>query len=151
MVCLLEIQDTFSHIWSLILQFKSVVFHESKQGELRFCFESDPGMWHGSLPRCLGSMTCSQQCLLVCISPDLFSTRFVLCLPALEGNRIISSGWMWLGLSSCIAWVLNTFIFPFAFDSCVDATTFLYFSFFAPLIYVAFLKGFFGWVARTGV
>ncbi|XP_059571921.1 transmembrane protein adipocyte-associated 1 isoform X2 [Alligator mississippiensis] len=27
---------------------------------------------------------------------------------------------------------------------CVDATTFLYFSFFAPLIYVAFLKGFFG-------
>ncbi|KAF4799390.1 Transmembrane protein [Turdus rufiventris] len=28
--------------------------------------------------------------------------------------------------------------------SCVDATTFLYFSFFAPLIYVAFLKGFFG-------
>lgn len=28
--------------------------------------------------------------------------------------------------------------------SCVDATTFLYFSFFAPLIYVAFLRGFFG-------
>ncbi|XP_061053350.1 transmembrane protein adipocyte-associated 1 [Eubalaena glacialis] len=27
---------------------------------------------------------------------------------------------------------------------CVDATTFLYFSFFAPLIYVAFLRGFFG-------
>ncbi|XP_061474362.1 transmembrane protein adipocyte-associated 1 [Rhineura floridana] len=27
---------------------------------------------------------------------------------------------------------------------CVDATTFLYFSFFAPLIYVAFLKSFFG-------
>ncbi|NWJ01862.1 TPRA1 protein, partial [Crypturellus undulatus] len=27
---------------------------------------------------------------------------------------------------------------------CVDVTTFLYFSFFAPLIYVAFLKGFFG-------
>jgi hypothetical protein len=26
----------------------------------------------------------------------------------------------------------------------VDATTFLYFSFFAPLIYVAFLRGFFG-------
>lgn len=29
-------------------------------------------------------------------------------------------------------------------SSCVDATTFLYFSFFAPLIYVAFLRGFFG-------
>ncbi|XP_015362224.1 transmembrane protein adipocyte-associated 1 [Marmota marmota marmota] len=28
--------------------------------------------------------------------------------------------------------------------NCVDATTFLYFSFFAPLIYVAFLRGFFG-------
>ncbi|KAK2091669.1 Transmembrane protein adipocyte-associated 1 [Saguinus oedipus] len=28
--------------------------------------------------------------------------------------------------------------------SCVDTTTFLYFSFFAPLIYVAFLRGFFG-------
>ncbi|KAM9186361.1 transmembrane protein adipocyte-associated 1 isoform 3-T4 [Dugong dugon] len=27
---------------------------------------------------------------------------------------------------------------------CVDATTFLYFSFFAPLIYVTFLRGFFG-------
>uniref|UniRef100_F6YND2 Integral membrane protein GPR175 n=1 Tax=Callithrix jacchus TaxID=9483 RepID=F6YND2_CALJA len=27
---------------------------------------------------------------------------------------------------------------------CVDTTTFLYFSFFAPLIYVAFLRGFFG-------
>lgn len=27
---------------------------------------------------------------------------------------------------------------------CVDVTTFLYFSFFAPLIYVAFLRGFFG-------
>ncbi|KAM5219022.1 transmembrane protein adipocyte-associated 1 isoform 2-T2 [Hipposideros larvatus] len=30
---------------------------------------------------------------------------------------------------------------------CVDATTFLYFSFFAPLIYVAFLRGFFGLMA----
>lgn len=29
-------------------------------------------------------------------------------------------------------------------SSCVDATTFLYFSFFAPLIYVTFLRGFFG-------
>lgn len=46
------------------------------------------------------------------------------------------------------AWMLNSFMFPFAIDSCVDATTFLYFSFFAPLIYVAFLKGFFGWVAQ---
>lgn len=31
-------------------------------------------------------------------------------------------------------------------DSCVDVTTFLYFSVFAPLIYVTFLKGFFGYV-----
>lgn len=31
-----------------------------------------------------------------------------------------------------------------SYHSCVDATTFLYFSFFAPLIYVAFLRGFFG-------
>lgn len=30
--------------------------------------------------------------------------------------------------------------------SCVDVTTFLYFSVFAPLIYVTFLKGFFGYV-----
>lgn len=33
---------------------------------------------------------------------------------------------------------------PPSSPSCVDATTFLYFSFFAPLIYVAFLRGFFG-------
>lgn len=34
----------------------------------------------------------------------------------------------------------------FPFYSCVDVTTFLYFSAFAPLIYVTFLKGFFGFV-----
>lgn len=36
--------------------------------------------------------------------------------------------------------------FFFVFYSCVDVTTFLYFSTFAPLIYVTFLKGFFGFV-----
>lgn len=40
----------------------------------------------------------------------------------------------------------NTFIL---FYSCVDVTTFLYFSTFAPLIYVTFLKGFFGFVKTT--
>lgn len=33
-------------------------------------------------------------------------------------------------------------------NSCVDVTTFLYFSVFAPLIYVTFLKGFFGYVGQ---
>lgn len=37
-------------------------------------------------------------------------------------------------------------ILQFFFYSCVDVTTFLYFSTFAPLIYVTFLKGFFGFV-----
>ena len=37
-------------------------------------------------------------------------------------------------------------IFMF-FCSCVDVTTFLYFSIFAPLIYITFLRRFFGYVA----
>lgn len=36
-----------------------------------------------------------------------------------------------------------------SWNSFVDVTTFLYFSAFAPLIYLTFLKGFFGFVSRT--
>lgn len=39
-------------------------------------------------------------------------------------------------------------LFVIVFYSCVDVTTFLYFSAFAPLIYVTFLKGFFGFVKK---
>ncbi len=37
----------------------------------------------------------------------------------------------------------------FFWNSCVDVTTFLYFSTFAPLIYITFLKGFFGFVQKN--
>lgn len=46
-----------------------------------------------------------------------------------------------------LTWKLN--LFSTLFYSFVDVTTFLYFSAFAPLIYLTFLKGFFGFVFRT--
>lgn len=45
-------------------------------------------------------------------------------------------------------WIFVFTVLYFFFYSCVDVTTFLYFSTFAPLIYVTFLKGFFGFVKK---
>lgn len=58
----------------------------------------------------------------------------------LDANEV--DGWMTL---KHLFGVFITMFF-FVFYSCVDITTFLYFSAFAPLIYVTFLKGLFGFV-----